>query len=72
MIEIYTIIIYIVIGIFVNYKFNKTLIKDTIKIFPILSKFIICYFVLLWPAIICSKIEDFFDNRINNKTNGKK
>lgn len=56
-------IIYILIGIFVNYKYNKSHIMNLREDFPILSKIIITGLVLLWPALICTEIETYFINK---------
>lgn len=58
-----TFIIYILIGIFVNYKYNKSHIMNLREGFPILSKIIITGLVLLWPAIVCAEIETYFINK---------
>ena len=57
------IIIYIFVGIFLNYKYNREMISFCLQTFPILSKIIITCLVILWPAIICARIENYFINK---------
>lgn len=63
MITFIVIIVYILIGIFVNYKYNADRIKTTREIFPILSNIIILALIILWPALISAQIECYFNNR---------
>lgn len=60
MIELIGFIIYIIIGILINWKYNKDVIKKIKKVFPILSKILILGLIILWPTIIASKIENHF------------
>lgn len=65
-------IVYILIGIFLNYKYNKQVISYTRKVFPILSNLIIPTLIILWPALVAAKIENWYDNRMYNKYYGKR
>ena len=60
MIELICFIIYIIIGILINWKYNKDIINKIKEVFPILSKILIPGLIILWPAIIASKIENHF------------